>query len=235
MTSPAVEAVIFDMDGVLVDSEPYWRSVEAELFDELGVDIRPYLARRLAMGMRVDEAVVTFCALSGLTGVDEHELAGRIVAGIVAAIRDRASLLPGAEDALERCAQWGIGVALASGSTEPVIDAVLDRFDLRGRFDVVCSAADDALGKPHPAIFLRAAALLDVPASHCVVIEDSINGCIAAKAARMRVLAVPHADDAGDPRLAIADLVTSSLEEFGSQPVAELFGLSSGRSTPARS
>ncbi|HVB05376.1 MAG TPA: hexitol phosphatase HxpB [Acidimicrobiales bacterium] len=218
-------AAIFDMDGLLVDSEPYWRRVEAEVFSALGADIRPYLGHGYTMGMRVDEAVAFLAAFAGLGEVDLVAVEADVVAGVVQAIGHEAELLPGVEVALGLFEEAGLPRALASGSTPPVIDAVLDRFDLRRRFDGVFTAADDAYGKPHPAIFLRAAAALGVPAEGCVVLEDSLNGCIAAKAARMRVIAVPHPDDAADPRYSIADLNLTSLEELALPAVRARLGL----------
>ncbi len=227
---PAARAAIFDMDGLLVDTEPYWRSVEVDVFAQLGVDITPLLGRGLTMGMRVDEVVAFFRARLGWEGPSDDEVARRIVGGIVTAIRDRAELLPGAVESLDLLAGYGLRVALASGSTPPVIDAVLDRFGLAGRFSVVSSAVDDRLGKPHPAIFLRTAAKLGVDAIECVVLEDSLNGCVAAKAARMRVVAVPDRRFADDDRFAIADVRLSSLEQLGESEVTALLGLEPARS-----
>jgi sugar-phosphatase len=212
-TAP-LAAVIFDMDGVIVDSEPFWRRVEAECFDELGADIRPFLGHGLTMGLRVDQALRFLVTASGLEGVDEVALEQKVVAGIVAAIADDAELLPGVVGAIDFFATAGLAIGLASGSTPPVIDAVMDKFNLAARFAVICSAADDRIGKPNPAIFLRAAAALGAEPGETLVIEDSLNGVIAAKAAMMRCVAVPHPDDASDPRFSIADLLLGSLAEL---------------------
>lgn len=212
--TPSVRGVIFDMDGLIVDSEPFWRRVEAACFDELGVDIRPFLGHGYTMGLRVDEAVHFLCVASGLSGIDELALADRLVDDMVAIIGAEAVMFPGVGEALDLFAEVGLRVGLASGSTPPVIDAVLQRFDLTSRFEVVCSAVNDDFGKPHPAIFLRAASLLEIEPTAMLVLEDSLNGVLAAKAARMRVVAVPHPDDAGDPRFSIADLVLGSLLEL---------------------
>jgi len=106
-----------------------------------------------------------------------------------------------------------------------VIDAVLERFDLRDRFAVVVSAAEVELGKPHPAVLLVTAERLGVDPVRCAVVEDALNGCIAAKAARMRVVAVPEPGTEGDPRWVLADVVLSSLDEFPGSEVAGLLGL----------
>jgi sugar-phosphatase len=222
---PPAQACIFDMDGLLVDSEPFWQAAHIAVLGELGVDVSPYVASGLTTGMRVDEVVALWRAHQGWDGPSDGEVAARIVATVAAAIRAGAVLLPGARQALEFCAAQGLVLALATGSTSPVVDAVLDRFELRGHFAVVCSAEQDTHGKPHPSIFLRTAELLGLAPARCVVLEDSVNGVIAAKAARMRAIAVPPAALVGDPRYAIADVQLASLEEIASPQVAELLGL----------
>jgi sugar-phosphatase len=221
-------AVIFDMDGVIVDSEPFWRRVEADCFDELGADIRPFLGHGLTMGLRVDQAIHFLVTASELTDVDEQALEQKVVARIVATITAEAELMPGVMEALDLFSDAGVAIGLASGSTPPVITAVMDKFDLAARFEVICSAADDVLGKPNPAIFLRAAAALGIGAQATLVIEDSLNGVIAAKAAMMRCVAVPHPDDATDPRFSIADLRLGSLFELAAHAEELGLGLAEG-------
>jgi len=213
------------MDGLLVDSEPFWRRVETDVFDALGVDIRPLIAGGATMGMRVDEVVGYFRELLDWGEPGDPELVRRIADGVVAAVWSEGALMPGALDALDYMAERGLTLALASGSTHPVIEAVLDRFDLRPRFAAVCSADDDTLGKPHPALFLRTAATIGAGALECVVLEDAVNGCIAAKAARMRVVAVPDPEHFADARFAIADAKLASLLELEDGRVERLLGL----------
>jgi mannitol-1-/sugar-/sorbitol-6-/2-deoxyglucose-6-phosphatase len=221
-SAKSAAAVIFDMDGLLVDTEPIWNRVQAETFDRVGVDIRPLLGGGLITGMRADEAVALFRQRLGFDGATDSELIEAIVLGVIAGIWDEARLFPGAVDALEFCEAHSLRLALASGSVTPVIDAVLGRFDLRKHFDVVVSAERVPLGKPHPAVLLATAEELGVDARRCVVVEDAVNGCIAAKAARMMAIGIPEPGTEGDPRWAIADLVLDSLAEFPSAPVAAL-------------
>jgi len=213
------------MDGLLVDTEKIWLHVHAAVFDEIGVDVRPLLGRGLTTGMRVDEAVGLFRGLLGFTGPSDSELAARVVDGVLAAIPGEARLLPGALESLDFCARNGLAVALASGSVAPVIDAVLARFELHDRFAVVVSAEAVEAGKPHPEVLLLTAAKLGTEPVRCVVVEDALNGCIAAKAARMRVVAVPESATACDPRWVLADLVLGSLVEFAGPEVSALLGL----------
>ena len=162
------------------------------------VDIRPLLGEGLITGMRADEAVALLRERLGFGGPDDREIGRRIVEGVIEAIPNEASLLEGALEALGFCERHGLKVALASGSAESVIDSVLERFDLARRFSVVVSADRVALGKPNPAVLLLTAAEARVPANRCVVVEDALNGCIAALAARMRTIAVPEPATDGD-------------------------------------
>jgi mannitol-1-/sugar-/sorbitol-6-/2-deoxyglucose-6-phosphatase len=216
-------AVVFDMDGLLVDSEPIWNRAQAEVLDQVGVDVRPLLGQGLITGMRTDEAVALIRGRLGFSGPGDAELADAIVSRVIDEIGEGAArLFPGAVAALEYCAARGLELALASGSAMPVIDAVLDRFELRRHFSVVVSAEAVPLGKPNPAVLLLTAHELGVDPRRCVVVEDAVNGCIAAKAARMAVIAIPEPGTEGDPRWAIADLVLESLVEFSSASVGSL-------------
>ncbi|MGA8296971.1 MAG: hexitol phosphatase HxpB [Acidimicrobiales bacterium] len=214
--------MIFDMDGLLVDTEPIWNRVQAEVLDTVGVDIRPLLGAGLITGMRADEAVALFRQRLGFDGSTDEKLADLVVQGVITAIPEEAKLFPGAAEALEYCEERGLALALASGSVDPVIEAVLDRFDLRRHFSVVVSAERVALGKPHPAVLLLTAEELGVDAGRCVVVEDAVNGCVAAKAARMAVVAVPEPGTEADPRWAMADVVLDSLRDFHSGAVDAL-------------
>jgi mannitol-1-/sugar-/sorbitol-6-/2-deoxyglucose-6-phosphatase len=216
-------AVIFDMDGLLVDSEPIWNRVQAEVLDRVGVDVRPLLRNGLITGMRSDEAVALLRQRLGFVGPTDAELADAIVNDVIDGIAKEARLFPGAREAIAFCEAQGLELALASGSVTPVIDAVLDRFDLRSHFPVVVSAERVPLGKPHPAVLMLTAEELGVEARRCVVVEDAVNGCIAAKAARMAVVAIPEPGTEDDPRWALADVVLDSLVDFPSSAVAALF------------
>jgi len=223
-TNP-VRGVIFDMDGLLVDAGPIWRSVGDEMFAELGADISDVSATGVAMGMSVGDAMELFCSYAGIPAEERAQLEQRIVERVVDAISQRAELLPGALFALDFCEGRSLTVALASGSTPPIIEAVLSRFGLVGRFAAVCSAIEEPFGKPHPSVFLTAAARLGERPSACLVLEDAVDGCIAAKAASMRVIAVPDATGVADPRYAIADLVVPSLEHLADDEALAVMGL----------
>lgn len=219
-----VRAVIFDMDGLLVDTGAVWRRVGDELFAALGVDVSDITSRGVMMGMRVADASAFLKSYAGFDATDFSDLDEKVEAAMIEAVDD-VHLKPGALSAIDFCDKLGLSTALASGSTMPIIEALLERFGLTSRFQAVCSASDDPVGKPHPALFLRAAGQLGVPPDACAVLEDAVSGCIAGKAAGMRVIAVPDGPAVGDPRFAIADIELSSLEEIDSEPVLALLGL----------
>lgn len=207
----ALRAAVFDMDGVLVDSEPLWQEAEIEVFGTVGVELTRTMCEE-TMGLRIDEAVAHWHGRTPWDEPSQPEIADRIVAGVAALIADRGEPLPGVDEALDACRRRGLRLALASSSPMPLIQAVLERFDLRRTFEVVVSADAEPYGKPHPGIYLTAAGGLDVAPTVCVAIEDSLNGVIAAKAARMRAVAIPA--DPADPRFGVADAVITSLAEL---------------------
>jgi sugar-phosphatase len=220
-----VRGMIFDMDGLLIDTGPAWRRVGDELFAALGVDISPLSSRGVVMGMRLQDASALLKEYAGFDVSDLTDLDTRVEQAMIAAVRSEVALKPGALEALDFCDRHGLSAALASGSTLPIIEAVLQRFDLSTRFRVVSSASDDGPGKPHPALFLRTAAALGLQPRDCAVLEDAVSGCIAGKAAGMRVIAVPDGPAIGDPRFAIADAELCSLEEIRAPRVLALLGL----------
>jgi sugar-phosphatase len=206
------EAVIFDMDGVLVDSEPMWREVEARVFATVGIGLDPD-AFAETMGVRLNEVVDHWNAKHPWPEPPtKDEIAARILDEMVATIRERGRPIPGAVDAVHAARRRFPGkVALASSSSSELIDATLGATGLRDVFDVIHSAEDEDSGKPHPAVFLSTAAKLHTDPAACIAVEDSPNGVAAAKAAGMFVIAIP---DAAAPAIAEADLRLTDITEL---------------------
>jgi len=188
-----IEAAIFDMDGLLVDSEPLWHDVEIDVFGRHGV---PLTVERCleTKGMFLGDAVGHWYARYPWSGASRDEVAAEIVQAMAERLDAAVELKPGASHALDFCTGRGALLALASSSPRRLIDTVVRRLGLAGRFAVVHSAEDEVLGKPDPAIFLTTARLLGVAAEACVVFEDSAAGVLAAKGAGMACVAVPEAD-----------------------------------------
>lgn len=214
LTRPALEAAIFDMDGLLVDSEPLWHEAEITVFGRYGVALSAELCRT-TKGMFVGEVARHWHRRTPWEGPDPDDVAAEIVDAMAVLLAERVVLKPGARAAIDACAARLGRLAVASSSSLRLIEVVLDRFGLRDAFAVVHSAEFEPAGKPDPAVFLTTAALLGVAPAACVVFEDSPAGVAAALAAGMRCVAVPEPDAAGDrAAFAAADAVLGSLEDL---------------------
>lgn len=189
-------AVIFDMDGVLIDSEPHWRAAEIEVLAALGVPIT-HDACEQTMGLRIDAVIQYWFDQHPWAGPSVAEVTELVIQGVAARIRTNARVLP-AISALRAVDHSGERGAIATSSPHAVIDAVFERLYIDRRVWPVCSAEDEAHGKPDPAVYLSAAKAIRMPPERCMAIEDSLPGVQAAKAAGMRVVAVQPVDGADE-------------------------------------
>jgi HAD superfamily hydrolase (TIGR01509 family) len=207
-----IEAVVFDLDGVLLDSEQVWDDVREQLARERGGRWSDR-AQQDMMGMSSPEWSRYMHDVVGLEESPE-EINAEVVRRLLERYRERLPLLPGALDAVRRlAARWPLG--LASSSNRPVIEAFLDSAGVRDLFAATVSSEEVGRGKPAPDVFLEAARRLGVPPERCAAVEDSANGIRAAHAAGMRVVAIPNAHyPPPDDALAAADVVFDSLDEL---------------------
>jgi len=217
-----MQTIIFDMDGVLIDSEPLWKIAEVEAFAKVGLDLT-YTDCEETVGLRIDEVVKMWHKKVGWTSKTVKEVEDDIVDILIREIKMQGKALPGVLKALKLLADKGFQIGLATSSYQRIIEVVVDKLEIRQFFEVMHSAEHELNGKPHPAVFLNCAEKLGVSPLECLVIEDSFNGVIAAKAARMKVIAIPEKSHQEDPRLAIADRVLESLEEISTELIAEVF------------
>jgi len=208
-----MHAVIFDMDGVIIDSEPLWREAERRVFAEVGLEVTDADCE-LTMGMRTDEVIAYWFSRSPWRGASPAEVEQRLTVTMQSLIAERGEPMPGLDHALGVARTAGLRVALASSSNPTLIDAVLQKLGLLATFDVVRSAIDEEFGKPHPAVFLSTARDLELEPPQCAVIEDSPAGVRAALAAGMRVVAVPPRHLFADPAYDPADTKIHSLEDL---------------------
>jgi HAD superfamily hydrolase (TIGR01509 family) len=207
-----IEAVVFDLDGVLVDSEHVWDEVREGLAHERGGRWTER-AQTDMMGMSSTEWSIYMHDVIGLPESPE-EINAEVVRRMEARYAEHLPLLAGAVEAVERLA-GSFRLALASSSNRPLIDAVLAGSGLAGHFEVTVSSEEVERGKPAPDVFLEAARRLGVAPVACAAIEDSGNGIRAASAAGMRVLAIPNRRYPPPPdALALADTVLDSLAEL---------------------
>jgi HAD superfamily hydrolase (TIGR01509 family) len=205
-----IEAVVFDMDGVLVDTEHLWDEVREELTGEWGGRYTPE-AQQAMMGMSSREWSRYLHEIVGLR--EQPEVINReVVRRMLARYEVDLPVIPGAVDAVRRLASAGYRLAVASSSNRELIDTVLRRLELTALFEVTVSSEEVARGKPAPDVYLEAARRLGVDPARCAAVEDSASGIRSAHAAGMRVIAYPNRHyPPADEVLALADHVLTGL------------------------
>src|SRR5215213_3235223 len=213
MMATTIDAIIFDMDGLLIDSEPLWRIAEIETLSAVGVPITEEDAVQTT-GLRTDEVVELWYTRYPWSDPPQKEIEARIITRLISLTRERGQLMPGVIETLEAVSGAGYPLAIASSSSSEIIAAVLDTFGIAAYFAVTQSAEHEPYGKPHPGVYIEAAQRLGIAPWRCLAFEDSPNGVIAAKAARMRCIAVPDPALQNDRHLQAADLILPSLTEF---------------------
>jgi HAD superfamily hydrolase (TIGR01509 family) len=215
----APKAVVFDLDGVLIDSEPVWEEVRRAYVAEHGGHWQPDSQRRL-MGMSTQEWARYLSGELGV-GLPPEEVARGVVERMAQRYHRELPLLPGAVDAVRRmAARWTLG--LASSSPRSLIDRLLAEAGLAGEFAVTLSTEEVERGKPAPDAYLTVADRLGVEPGSCAAVEDSSNGLRSAAAAGMVVLAVPHPRYPPDPdALALADRVLANLDDLTADLVTQ--------------
>ncbi|HVF69852.1 MAG TPA: hexitol phosphatase HxpB [Xanthomonadales bacterium] len=211
-----IQAVIFDMDGVLIDSEPLWRKAAIKSFSTVGVRLTDDMCKE-TMGTRVDEVVNYWYHKFPWENTQKKLVEELIWENVIRLVKDEGKVKEGVRESLEFVKKQKLKIALASTSAMVLINTVLDKLGLQGYFEVIHSAEFEDYGKPHPGVYLTTAKKLGVQPQACVAIEDSINGMIAAKAAKMKCIAIPEKELVGDKRLGIADIVIPSLLEINQE------------------
>ena len=224
MEPHAISAVVFDLDGVLVDTEQVWDEVRERLARERGGRWHER-AQADMMGMSSPEWSLYMRDVIGLPG-SPAKINAEVMARMLARYRESLPLIDGAVEAVRRLAAR-FPLAVASSSNRPLIDAVLTGAEIVDLFEVTVSAEEVDRGKPAPDVYLEATRRLGFPPAHCAAIEDSANGIRSAHAAGLRVCAVPnaHYPPAADA-LALADIVLPSVAAL---TAATLSGAVSGR------
>jgi HAD superfamily hydrolase (TIGR01509 family) len=206
-----IEAVVFDLDGVLLQSEEVWDSVRERYVRERGGRYDDEVQRAM-MGMSAPEWSTYLHDVAGVPE-DPDTINRDVVARMLAAYRRDLPLLPGAGEAVRRAAA-AFPLALASSSNRRVFEAVLELAGLTECFRATVSSEEVAAGKPAPDVYLEAARRLDVAPERCTAVEDSHAGIRSAKAAGMRVVAIPNSSyPPEEAALVLADAVVGSLEE----------------------
>lgn len=198
------EAVIFDMDGILIDSEPMWKIAMETVFSELGCKLAKSDFQK-TVGLRIDEVISHWNQDQNL-GIEDIKLVENdIINRMIELVSNDPNPLKGVYEMLTFLKSKPMKIGLATSSPNRLLEAVLNGLKISQYFDVVHSAEFETYGKPHPAVYLKTAKQLSVHPNKCLVIEDSLNGVISGMAAKMKVVCIPEKTHLKEPRLSVAD------------------------------
>ena len=216
-----IEAVIFDMDGLLIDSEPFWQEAEIATFANVGLHLTEHDCTK-TMGLRIDEVVDFWYRYQSWNHYSKKDIENNIKRHYLKLVRDQGKAKTGVMEILDFVQSTNMPMAIGSSSHMELIECVVERLEIGPYFNVLCSAEHERYGKPNPAVYLSAAERLGVSRLNCLVFEDSLRGLLAAKAAEMKCVCVPDRSLVGDPRLSIADKVIPTLAHFDAALWSEL-------------
>lgn len=204
------KAVIFDMDGVLIDSEPLWKIAMESVFGRYGSTLKPQDFQK-TVGLRIDEVIAFWNAYENWGLSDLKSVETQIIEELIALIRANPTPLTGVLETLDFLKKQKIKIGLATSSAQKLIDTVLSALEIEHFFDFVYSAEFEPYGKPHPGVYIKVAQELVVAPQDCLVIEDSFNGVVAGLAAKMKVCCIPEKTHFPNPRLSVADFHCTDL------------------------
>jgi mannitol-1-/sugar-/sorbitol-6-/2-deoxyglucose-6-phosphatase len=211
-----IDTVIFDMDGLLIDSEPLWGEAMREVLQEVGIQLTSELTQKTT-GLRTNEVITYWYSQQPWKGKTVKEVEGSILLLVEEKILKNGEAMDGMNYILDFFKAQNFKIGLASSSPMQLIKSILCYLKIEHYFKAIQSAESELYGKPHPAVYLSCAKSLGSSPTQCIAFEDSLNGLIAAKAARMKTVAVPEAHKRNEPGFIIADIILQSLNDFGEQ------------------
>jgi len=205
------------MDGLLLDSEPYWKESEIEVFTSLGVPLTGEMCDT-TVGKRIGEVVSHWHKLypwdTNKKDSSFEKVSENVIAKVVKLINKKGTPLEGVDYIIKFFKDRKIKTAIASSSAMIIIDAALQKFKIKKEFDAIHSAEKEQFGKPHPAVYLNTAKQLGTLPKNCLAFEDSFNGLLSAKDAGMKTVAVPEKRFFNEERFSLANIKLSSLKQF---------------------
>ena len=209
-----LNTVIFDIDGLLIDSEPLWQEAASEVFKMYGVSMTGEQYNS-SVGLRTKEFVHWWFTFFKIPLTEAVAAENKIIELVLKKIEEKAAILPGVAYAFDFFAKKEFKIGLATSSPQSLIDLVVRMTGISRFLTATSSAEDLPYGKPHPQVYLDCASKMKSSPLECICFEDSFNGMIAAKAARMKCVVIPHNAVSKDNKWAAADLKLSSLQNFG--------------------
>lgn len=215
------KAVIFDMDGLLIDSEPLWTEAGMETLKQFGKSLTQEQYHS-STGLRTEEWIEHWFRHFEIDMAHAPAAINDIIQRVMDKINMHGQPMPGIEHIFRFFKERDYRMGLATSSPLSLVEVVLKKLGIETIFDTVASAGELPFGKPHPQVYLECATQLDCPAVQCIAFEDSFNGMIAAKAARMKCVVVPAVADFDHPKWNAADLKLKSLAEFDEEQLSKL-------------
>jgi mannitol-1-/sugar-/sorbitol-6-/2-deoxyglucose-6-phosphatase len=207
------QAVIFDMDGVIIDSEHLWQAAEKIVFARIGITLTTSMCCE-TIGLRMDQVIRYWYDRQPWDGKSEAQVEAELFTEVQALILAQGQAMPGLYEILGEIHQSDLKLAIASSSPRNLIESVITKLNLGDYFKSIYSGFDVLHGKPDPAVYLAAASGLGVETVNCVAIEDSLAGIRSAKGAGIQVIAVPELGFYDDPKFDIADMKIKSLTQL---------------------
>jgi beta-phosphoglucomutase-like phosphatase (HAD superfamily) len=217
----SLTTAIFDMDGLIVDSEPLWYEAAIEVLNDYKIELDQELYNT-SIGLRTKEFLHHWFTHFNINISEIPRSEKRITDIVIAKVENSCIMMEGVHDSIELIKKKNFKIGLASSSPISLIETVVRKTGLNDVFTVKKSAELLPFGKPHPQVFLECAEGLESKPTECFCLEDSFNGLIAAKGARMKCIIVPHPDQFNEPRWNAADLKLKTLKELTSQHLTDL-------------
>lgn len=208
-----IKSVIFDMDGLLLDSEFFWQKMEIKLISSVGINITPEM-QKSTIGFRSDEMIRYWYNYQPWNNPDFKKMEDEYENSVLDFYIHESELMDGALYIIDFFKIKKLNIGLASSSPINLINVFLNKFNLTSMFDVIYSAEYEEYGKPHPGVYLKTAKLLDTYPASCLAFEDSFVGLLAAKSALMKTVVVPDHKHRRETKFAIADLQLENLMSF---------------------
>jgi HAD superfamily hydrolase (TIGR01509 family) len=208
-----IQAVIFDMDGVLIDSEPMWKEAEKQIFSAVGVEVSDSLSA-YTVSMTTREVTEFWYSHFPWSDKSLEQVENEVVERVEFLISEKGKPMEGVKEILDLFHHQNLKIGLSTNAPFKLISVVLNKLDIAHYFHAISSAEHEARGKPHPAVYLSTANKLNVDPSRCIAFEDSVSGIMAAKSANIKTIAVPSDLEFTDDKFEISDFKLRRLSDF---------------------